>query len=123
MLHIITESSLLFGDSFVLTIMMSLLSHLHFYNPMSTVLVPDYLVNKYSLPSQYQTNAGTINAILKNFSDQYPAVQSFLYDENNNIRKFINLFLDSQDIRSLDGLSTYVGENSEIVIVIAVAGG
>lgn len=90
---------------------------------MSTVLVPDYLVNKYSLPSQYQTNAGTIDAILKNFSDQYPAVQSFLYDENNNIRKFINLFLDSQDIRSLDGLSTYVGENSEIVIVIAVAGG
>ena len=90
---------------------------------MSFVVIPDYLVNKYSLPSQYETQEGTVESILKNFSDHYPSVKSFLYDESMNIRKFINLFLDNQDIRSLDGLSTNVGPNSEIVIVIAVAGG
>lgn len=90
---------------------------------MSIVVVPDYLVNKYSLPSQYEAQEGTVDEVLKSFSDQYPSVRSFLYDEYKNIRKFINIFLDNQDIRSLDGLSTHVGPNSEIVIVIAVAGG
>ncbi len=90
---------------------------------MSTVFIPDYLVNKYSLPPEYQCQEDTVEKTLKTLSNQYPAIISFLYEENGNIRKFINIFLDGDDIRSLAGMQTSVGKTSKIMIIIAVAGG
>jgi hypothetical protein len=90
---------------------------------MSTVFIPEYLVTRYSLPSEYQSIEGTIEKILNNLASQYPSVKPFLYDDCGRIRRFVNIFLDGEDIRGLAGIESTVDLNSEIVIVLAIAGG
>lgn len=90
---------------------------------MSTIVIPDHLVNKYSLPAEYQSQESTVGEAMAAFSNQYPKIIPFLYDDNGGIRRFINLFLDGEDIRNISGMESVLADNSEIVIILAVAGG
>jgi len=90
---------------------------------MSTILIPDYLVTKYSLPSSYQCDQITVHKSFLDLSLKYPDFKSFLFDSSGNVRKFINVFVDGEDVRLLSGMQTSVTSSSEITLVIAVAGG
>ena len=90
---------------------------------MSTILIPEYLVNKYSLPSIFYCDAHNVHDSFLRLSADYPDFKSFFYDDCGNIRKFINIFVDGEDIRLLSGPQTSVDSNSEISIFLAVAGG
>lgn len=90
---------------------------------MSTILIPEYLVNKYSLPSCFHCDANNVHDSFLSLSADYPVFKSFFYDDSGNIRRFINIFVDGEDIRLLSGPQTNVDPNSEISIFLAVAGG
>ena len=60
--------------------------------------------------------------LLDNLGQKYPAISGRLF-ENGQVRRFINLYLNDEDIRYLDNLDTAVKDGDEVSIIPAVAGG
>ena len=66
---------------------------------------------------------GTLKDIIDQLDGTYPGFRSRLCEDNGGLRRFINLYVDGEDIRFLENLSTRVGDGAEVSIVLAVAGG
>lgn len=64
-----------------------------------------------------------VGEILINLEQEYPGIKERLFDENGNLRRFVNIYLNNEDIRFLDNLATPVKDGDEISIVPAIAGG
>lgn len=64
-----------------------------------------------------------IGAILENLDKSYPGLGERICDEQGNVRRFVNIFLNDEDIRFLDEKKTAVKDGDEISIVPAIAGG
>ena len=60
---------------------------------------------------------------IENLEQNYPGFNERLLEEDGSLRRFVNIFVNGEDIRFLNGLDTSVGEGDEISIVPAVAGG
>ena len=65
----------------------------------------------------------TISEILTSLEKSYPGLAEHICDEQGNIRRFVNVFLNDEDIRFLNDKNTAVKEGDEISIVPAIAGG
>ena len=68
-------------------------------------------------------NGGTVEEIFNQLESQFPGIRARLCDEGGGLRRFINVYVDGEDIRFLNRLETHVGETSEVSIVPAIAGG
>ena len=66
---------------------------------------------------------GNIREILTSLDTSYPGLKDRICDEQGNVRRFVNIFLNDEDIRFLDEAETVVKESDEISIVPAIAGG
>lgn len=90
---------------------------------MPIVRVPTLL--KYYLNGQTEvTIAGqTVGEVLTVLSREYPAIQAHLFDSNGNVRRHINLFVNTENIRALNGLETVVHEADTVKILPSVTGG
>ncbi len=67
--------------------------------------------------------AGSVASILQQLEEQFPALSGRLRDEQGKLRRFVNLYVNGEDIRFLGGLDTAVADGDEVSIVPAVAGG
>src|SRR5438445_2280926 len=65
----------------------------------------------------------TVDEILANLEKNYPGMKERICDENGQIRRFINVFVNGEDIRFKEGAKTAVAEGAEISIIPAIAGG
>ncbi|MGB9699928.1 MAG: MoaD/ThiS family protein [Thermodesulfobacteriota bacterium] len=65
----------------------------------------------------------TVGEVLENLVKDFPGLQERLFDAQGNLRKFINIYLNDQDIRFLNNLNTKVVEGSIISVIPAIAGG
>jgi sulfur-carrier protein len=65
----------------------------------------------------------TVSEILTSLDKSYPGLAERICDDQGNIRRFVNVFLNDEDIRFLDDKNTAVKEGDEISIVPAIAGG
>ena len=65
----------------------------------------------------------TIADILANLDATFPGLNDRLCDEQGNVRRFVNIFVNDEDIRFLDEKATVVKDTDEISIVPAIAGG
>src|SRR5690349_13854022 len=65
---------------------------------------------------------GSIKGVLDSLGQKHPAIVAKLFD-NGQVRRFVNVYLNDEDIRYLDNLATPVKEGDEISIIPAVAGG
>lgn len=70
-----------------------------------------------------QATGSTIRELIADVDRHYPGLKARICDDNGNIRKFIAIFVNSRDIRTLQGADTSLIGNEEIVLVAAVAGG
>jgi molybdopterin converting factor small subunit len=66
---------------------------------------------------------GTVGDVLDALAGRYAGVVDRVMDERGQVRQHVNVFVDGDNIRFLDGLGTPVGERSTITIVPAVSGG
>lgn len=66
---------------------------------------------------------GTISEVLTSLEKSYPGLAERICDEQGNIRRFVNIFLNDEDIRFLEDKNTAVRDGDEISIVPAIAGG
>lgn len=64
----------------------------------------------------------SIKDLLDNLGKKYPALTGRLF-ENGQVRRFVNVYLNDEDIRYLDSLNTPVKDGDEVSIIPAVAGG
>ena len=88
-----------------------------------TVLVPTPLRGLTSDQSRVEASGETLHQLVLNLEEQFPGMGERILDEDGEIRRFVNLFVNGEDVRFLDGLQTAIGPTDEISIVPAVAGG
>lgn len=91
---------------------------------MATVYVPTPLRRLTEGQSRVDVEAGTIRELVEQLDQQFPGVKErLLEEENGEIKRFINIFVNGEEIRSLQGEDTELGEGDEVSIIPAMAGG
>jgi molybdopterin synthase sulfur carrier subunit len=66
---------------------------------------------------------GSVAECIAQLEAQYPGIEQRLKDENGDLRRFVNLYVNGEDVRFLQGLETRLRTGDEVSIVPAVAGG
>jgi molybdopterin synthase sulfur carrier subunit len=66
---------------------------------------------------------GTIGAIVEDLERKFPGMKERLCDEQGRVRRFVNIYVNGDDIRFLNSLETQVNDGDEVAIVPAIAGG
>ena len=70
-----------------------------------------------------QTAGSNIGEVLEHLDKAFPGLKERICDDAGNVRRFVNIFVNDEDIRFMDDKSTPVKETDEISIVPAIAGG
>lgn len=73
--------------------------------------------------SEVQATGGTIRELITDLDRQYPGFQARLCDDTGKILKFVAIFVDDNDIRTLQRDQTSLQGNEKITIIAAIAGG
>lgn len=69
------------------------------------------------------SEATTLSACIDGLESSYPGMKERICDDSGEIRRFVNVYVNGEDVRFLDGLSTPLKTGDEVSIVPAVAGG
>jgi molybdopterin synthase sulfur carrier subunit len=72
---------------------------------------------------QVSVESGTLSDVIAALESAHPGLGDRLLDEDGALRKFVNVFVDDDDVRYLEGLDTKVGDGITVSIIPAVAGG
>ncbi len=88
-----------------------------------TVRVPTILRTYTDGVSEVTAEGDTLSAVLENLEASYSGIRSRIVDETGALRRFVNIYLDDEDIRFSDGLDSQVTAGSTVSIIPAVAGG
>ncbi len=70
-----------------------------------------------------EVNAGTIGAVITELQTRYPGIKERLVDESGSVRRFVNVYVNEEDIRFLQNQETPIKSGDEISIIPAIAGG
>lgn len=70
-----------------------------------------------------QAEGGTIEELLNHLDTTYPGLKDRICDETGKVRRFVNIYVNDEDIRFLEENTTAVKDGDEISIVPAIAGG
>ena len=90
---------------------------------MPTIRIPTPL-RKLTNNEEVVTSAGTtIGAVLEELNRTYPGLGERIMDEHGTIRRFVNIFVNDEDVRFLQEKETPLKETDEVSIVPAIAGG
>ena len=73
--------------------------------------------------SEVQAEGGTIQEVIEHLDLSYPGIRERLCDDRGSVRRFINLYLNDEDIRFMDGEKTSLQDGDELAIIPAIAGG
>jgi molybdopterin synthase sulfur carrier subunit len=90
---------------------------------MATIFIPSSLRRYTAGQSKAQVNGSTINDVIEDLERQYPGVKSRLCDDSGQIKRYVNVFVNDEEIRALQGSDTPVSDKDEVSIVPAMAGG
>ena len=85
--------------------------------------VPTALRNITGQQDVIDVEPGTIKDIIASVDKTYAGFRTRICEEDNKLRRFINIYVDGEDIRFLDNLATSVADGSEVAIILAIAGG
>jgi molybdopterin synthase sulfur carrier subunit len=88
-----------------------------------TVRIPQPLRRFTENRDVIELSAGTVGDVLEQLERQYPGITERLRDPDGQLRRFVNIYVDGEDIRFLSGLATEVRDGMEISIIPAIAGG
>jgi sulfur-carrier protein len=88
-----------------------------------TVRIPTQLRTLTGGTGELTLEGSTVGEVLKALDAAHPGMADRLFDESGSLRRFVNVFLDDEDVRFLDALDTPVSNGQTVSIVPAVAGG
>lgn len=87
------------------------------------VLIPTPLRKHTAGAEIVETDSGTVKEVLDGLEKRFPGIRNSVCDESGGLRRFINIYVDGEDVRFLDNLSTPAKDGCEIAIVPAISGG
>jgi sulfur-carrier protein len=92
-------------------------------SPTVSVRLPTVLRPQANGQSLVQQQGGTVGEVVTELVQAYPGLKTNLLDDQGKVRKFVNVYVNDEDIRFLSQLDTPVKEGDEVAILPAVAGG
>ena len=90
---------------------------------MSRVKLPAVLRANVCGAKEVEAAGGTIGEVLDGLTGAYPALRDQLFAADGELNRFVNVYLNGQDVRYLDGRETAVGPTDEVRLLPAMAGG
>jgi molybdopterin converting factor small subunit len=88
-----------------------------------SVLVPTPLRKFTNEQETVTAQAGTVATLIADLERQYPGIAARLTDDQGELRRFVNVYVNEEDIRFLTGKDTPVSDGDAVSIVPAIAGG
>ena len=88
-----------------------------------TVKIPPQLRTATGGAGTLSVEGSTIGEVLDGLYGQHGELRERVAGDDGELRRFVNVYVDGEDIRFLDGLATPVGDGAEVQILPAVAGG
>ena len=73
--------------------------------------------------SEVEANGADISQLIDDLEKNYPGIKEKLCEDNGNVRKFLNIYLNDDDIRFMDSLATEVKDGDNVSLIPAIAGG
>jgi molybdopterin synthase sulfur carrier subunit len=89
----------------------------------STVKIPPVLRGSVGGAKEVEAAGGSVGEVLRSVAAQHPATESQLFSEDGGLNRYVNVYLNDEDVRVLEGLDTEVRSADTIVILPAMAGG
>jgi sulfur-carrier protein len=90
---------------------------------MAIVRIPPVLRPSVGGEKELDAGGGTVGEILRTVAEDHPDTQSQLFAPDGGLNRYVNVYLNDEDVRVLDGLETTVGDTDTLVILPAMAGG
>ena len=87
------------------------------------VRVPTVLRAHTGGEAQVEADGSTVGEVVKDLVSRFPGFEGHLTTETGDVQKFVNLYLNDEDVRYLDKLDTAVSDGDELSVLPAVAGG
>lgn len=88
-----------------------------------TILIPTPLRKFTNEQESVTMEPGTVATLLNGLEAQFPGIGKRLYDDNGELRRFINIYVNEEDIRFMEGRDTPINDGDAVSIVPAIAGG
>ena len=89
----------------------------------ATIRIPTPLRKVTNGADKITVESGSILEIIESLDKEFPGIKTRLCDDNDELRNFVNMYINGEDIRFLDGMKSSVNSGDEVSIVPAVAGG
>jgi molybdopterin synthase sulfur carrier subunit len=87
------------------------------------VLIPTPLQRLTDNQGEVVVEGSDVREVIGNLEVKFPGVKTRLCDENGALRRFVNIYINEEDIRFLKGEATALKDGDEVSIVPAIAGG
>lgn len=87
------------------------------------VLIPTPLQKLTNNQATVECSANNVSELLESLEQSCPGIKARLCDEQGELRRFVNFYVNNEDIRFLDGQQTSLQDGDEVSIIPAIAGG
>jgi molybdopterin synthase sulfur carrier subunit len=89
----------------------------------ATIRIPPVLRASVGGEREVSAPGANVGEVLRGLVQAHPATESQLFGSDGELNRYVNVYLNDEDVRVLDGLGTTVGEGDVLVILPAMAGG
>jgi len=90
---------------------------------LSTVRMPPILRQAVGGAREVEASGATVRDLLDDLTGRYPAIKGHLLDENGELNRFVNVYVNNEDVRLGSGLDTGVADDATVIVLPAMAGG
>jgi molybdopterin synthase sulfur carrier subunit len=90
---------------------------------MPTIKVPPVLRQQTDGEAEVRVEGGTVGDTLRALAERFPSTKDQLFSPEGDLNRYVNVYLNDEDVRVLDGLETSVADTDTVVILPAMAGG
>jgi len=90
---------------------------------MSIVKIPPVLRNSTGGAKEVDANGQNVGEVLRSVASEHPDTERQLFSAEGELNRYVNVYLNDEDVRVLDGLDTPVKDSDTVVILPAMAGG
>ena len=90
---------------------------------MPTIKIPPVLRANTDGEAEVAVDGASVGEVLRGLAERHPASREQLFSEDGELNRYVNVYLNDEDVRVLDGLDTPASADDTIVILPAMAGG
>jgi len=89
----------------------------------ATIRIPPVLRPSVGGEKEVVADGASVGEVLRSLAESHPQTESQLFGNDGDLNRYVNVYLNDEDVRVLDGLDTPVGDGDTLVILPAMAGG